>query len=249
MRHFFLEEIEAEKGKVSITGQEARHIFKVLRMKKGERFVLIDARGRRFQTVIETSGPKEIIAEIESALPSPPRSPVTVTICQALLKSGNMDLIVQKTSELGVDRICPFISARTVVTLDNKKISERMEHWKKIARSSTEQSGRIVPVQIDTMHTFASLLAGLGPDDACKVILWEGEASLDLKTVLRSSEPLNNFIGIVGPEGGFEKEEIEEAKKAGFIPVTLGQRTLRSETASLALSAIVQYESGDLNLI
>lgn len=249
MRRFFFETIREDQGKVFITGQEARHISKVLRMHQGDRLVLMDALGRRFQAIIENATTHKVVAKIESELPSPPKSPVRITICQSLLKSGNMDLIIQKTSELGVDRICPFISARTIAAPDEKKGSHRMEHWQKIARSSTGQAGRVVPAEIDRFRTFDALINRLKHEEACKIILWEEETSRGLKGLLTSLRHVNNFIGIIGPEGGFEEKEIEAAKKAGFVPVTLGQRILRSETASIALTAIVQYECGDLNFI
>ena len=249
MRRFFLEKIREVRGKVFINGQEARHISRVLRMCQGDRLVLMDALGRRFQAVIQNAGTHGVVAEIESELPPPPKSPVRITICQSLLKSGNMDLIIQKTSELGVDRICPFISARTVAALDEKKGSHRMKHWQKIARSSTGQAGRVIPAEIDIFRNFGSLINRLKHEEACKAILWEEESSIGLKGLLTSYERVDSFIGIIGPEGGFEEKEIDAAKKAGFVPISLGQRILRSETASIALAAIVQYECGDLNLI
>jgi 16S rRNA (uracil1498-N3)-methyltransferase len=246
MRRFFLQRIEPVQGKVSITGQEARHIFKVLRMRPGDRLVLMDAQGMRFQAIVQKARVGEVIAEIEAPLPSPPESPVKITICQSLLKSRNMDLVIQKTSELGVDRICPFTSERTVVVLAKERLSGRMEHWQKIAAASSAQAGRRKPARIDSLRQFKDQLQKWGGKEACKLILWEEERCRNIKSVLRNLPRFNDFIGVVGPEGGFGPGEMEAAKNAGFIPVTLGHRILRSETAAIALTTIIQYECGDL---
>ena len=111
MRRFFVEEIGEGKGPLILRGAEANHIRAVLRMGPGERLVLTDSKGARYEAVIISAGRREVMVNLERELPSPPPSPVEITLCQALLRSHAMDLIIQKTSELGVDRILPFVSA------------------------------------------------------------------------------------------------------------------------------------------
>ncbi|MDY7035519.1 MAG: RsmE family RNA methyltransferase, partial [Thermodesulfobacteriota bacterium] len=115
MRRFFIEEIKPGDRSFIIAGPEARHIIKVLRMGRGDRVMLMDGKGSRFQAIIESVEGHEVLVTLEKSLPMPPPSPVEITLCQALLKSRPMDYMVQKTSELGVDRIIPFSSERTVV--------------------------------------------------------------------------------------------------------------------------------------
>ena len=248
MRRFFVEKLNARDGVCTITDPEARHMTRVLRMEAGDRFVLVDGKGSRFLASIESATRQGVRVILERSLPIPPPSPITITLCQALLKSGPMDYLIQKTSELGVDHIHPFSSLRTITILKNERVSNRMRHWREIAKSSAKQSGRVVPAQIDFPSTLGELTAKCKEEKGVKAILWEGEGSTDLKGLLRGSSRSGKFIGIVGPEGGFSGEEIELAADAGFIPVTLGNRILRSETAAMTMVAIVQYEWGDLGV-
>jgi 16S rRNA (uracil1498-N3)-methyltransferase len=248
MRRFFVERIDAEKNSFSITEPEAKHITKVLRMGPGDRFILMDGKGSRFLARIESAGSREVRVLLEKPLPEPPPSPVEIILCQGLLKSRKIDYLIQKTSELGVDCIVPFSSERTVVMLKKDRLTSRMKHWHEIARSSAKQSDRAVPAQIEGLVPFNELVAKWKEKDALKIVLWEEEGSKDLKGLLRESSIKKKFIGMVGPEGGFSRQEVEAAKDAGFVPASLGHRILRSETAAVTVVAVVQYEWGDLSL-
>jgi 16S rRNA (uracil1498-N3)-methyltransferase len=248
LRRFFVEEIKESDGICAITGSEAKHITKVMRMKTGDRFVLMDGKGARFHVTIESATTHEVKVVLGRSIPAPPPSPVKIMLCQALLKSRQMDYLIQKTSELGVDRILPFTSERTAITLRRDRIASKMKHWREIAQSSAKQSDRSMSAKIETLYPFAELMAKDKGKDALKVILWEGERSKGLKGMLKTSSPMGTFVGMVGPEGGFTLEEIEAARAAGFVPVSLGNRILRAETAAITMVAIVQYEWGDLSL-
>jgi len=249
LRRFFVEEIIDQNGLCCIKGAEARHIAKVLRMRPGNHFVLMDNKGKRFQAVIDSANSREVIAKLEKPLPNLPPSPVEIDLCLALLKSAAIDYAVQKASELGADCILPFSSSRSVSRIEPDRLNSRMRHWREIARGSAKQSGRNIPAEIAVVTHFEKLMEKWKGIDACKVIFWEDEGSKDLKTILRSVRKIKRFVGIVGPEGGFEKDEVNAARDAGFIPVSLGNRILRSETAAIAFVAIVQYELGDLNIL
>lgn len=248
LRRFFVENIRAKAGFCSITGSEARHISRVLRMAPGDRFVLMDGSGARYQALIDAIGAREVRVLLEKALPAPRPSPVKIILCQALLKSRPMDYIVQKTSELGVDCIVPFSSKRTVVRLKGDRMRNKIRHWREIARGAAKQSGRETTAEIEAPLPFQELATRWKEENAHKVILWEGEREKDLKELLTSSSSPGKVIAFIGPEGGFVHEEIEEAQSAGFSPVSLGGRVLRSETAAIILVALIQYEHGDLSL-
>lgn len=248
MRYFFVDEISESAGTFSITGPEAKHISKVLRMKSGDRFILMDKRGSRFQAAIESASLKEVWVVLERPVPKPLPSPVHITLCQALPKSRAMDYLIQKTSELGADRVVPFFSERTVIKYKKESLVNKMRHWHEIAINSAKQCGRGIPVSIDSPISFRDVMEKWREDDALKVILWEEEESKDLKSILATSPSAANFVGIIGPEGGFSGEEIDAARDAGFVSVSLGHRVLRAETAAITTVAIVQYELGDLNL-
>jgi len=248
LRRFFVEKIRENNGVCSITGSEAKHIAKVMRMKPGDRFVLLDGEGRRFQVSIKTVAPKVVQVVMEKSLSRPPHSLVNITLCQALLKSGAMDYLIQKTSELGVDRIVPFFSERTVVKYKKESFATKIRHWHEISVSSAKQSGGI-PAEIETPVSIVQLNEEWkGASSALKVVLWEEEGTTDFKSLLKTCPPAEKILGMVGPEGGFSREEIDSCRDAGFVPVSLGHRILRAETAAMIMVAIVQYELGDLCL-
>jgi 16S rRNA (uracil1498-N3)-methyltransferase len=246
LRRFFVEELAKDKRLFSITGPEARHIIKVLRMEIGDQLILSDGRGARFLASIESASFKEVSVRLEESLPPSPPSPIKTILCQALLKSRNMDYVIQKTSELGVDSIYPFCSDRTVVRLDEDKTAQRMRHWRRVAQSSAKQCDRGVPAEIGPLLKFRELIDKTKAQDALRVIFWEEEDSREFKDLLDSSQDVGAFVGIVGPEGGFSKNEVYEAREAGFVSVTLGHRILRAETAAITMVALVQYVLGDL---
>lgn len=248
MRRFFIDEIISTQETLSITGAEAKHIARVLRMGPGEHIVLLDREGKRFQAVIEKVDRHQVLVSLESAIPSPAMSPVHITLCQALLKSHPMDLVMEKTSELGVDRVLPYLAERTVVKVDRDKGADKARHWLEIAQSAAKQSNRAMPAEISPPCSFSELLSLFRREPALKILLWEQEGTRNLKDLLRSGSPASRVVAMVGPEGGFTEREVRDAVEAGFVSVSLGNRILRSETAAITLVTLIQYEYGDLSL-
>jgi len=248
MRRFFVDEIQSTQGSFAITGAEAKHMTRVLRMEPGERMVLLDSKGTRFQAVIKEVGRRHVLVNLEKPLPAPAPSPVHMTLCQSLLKSQHMDLLVEKTSELGVDRVLPFLSERTVVKVNGDKAQGKLRRWQEMARSAAKQSDRGMPAEIGPLYFYDRMLAALAKEFALKIILWEQEGIRSLKELLRSNSPAPRVLAMVGPEGGFTEREVKKAYEAGFVSVSLGRRILRAETAAISLVTIIQYEWGDLGL-
>jgi len=248
LRRFFVDKIDTGDGTCRVTGAEAKHIAVVLRMGAGDRLILMDRQGSRFQSVIASASSREVRVRLEKALPKPPPSPVEIILCQALLKSRQMCYLVQKASELGVDLILPFVSERTVIRLDKDKLANKVTRWREIAYNAAKQSNRRRPVSIESVYVFNQLLSRLEGRKALKVVLWEQEDEKDLRGLLESYDGQKSFIGIVGPEGGFDPSEVATAGAAGFTPVGFGKRILRSETAAVAMVSVIQYEWGDLSL-
>lgn len=248
LRRFFVNKVETEDDPFIITGHEARHMVNVLRMGKGDRLILMDGTGNRYEAMIISVSSHEVSVRLERALPKPPTSPLEIILCQAMLKSGPMDLVIQKTSELGVDRLIPFFSERTVVRPEKERSHHKRDRWQEIAVSAAKQSDRVIPEQIDLPSPFGDLMERLKLEMAWKVILWEGERAFDLKSLIDRSLLPQRIIGIIGPEGGFTEKEVTMAREAGFSPVSLGRRILRAETAALALATILQYTWGDLRI-
>jgi 16S rRNA (uracil1498-N3)-methyltransferase len=247
MRRFFVEEILSTQHSFAITGSEAKHITRVLRMGPGDRMVLLDKAGERFQAVIKEATRHHVLVHLEQPLPAPAPSPVHITLCQALLKAHSMDLLVEKTSELGVDRVLPFLAERTVVKVADIKAHGKVRHWQEIAQSAAKQSDRAMPAEIGPLYSFNEMLTVLSKESALKILLWEKEGIRHLKDLLRSNSPAARVLAVVGPEGGFTEPEVKEAGEAGFVSVSLGRRILRAETAAISMVAVIQYEWGDLS--
>jgi 16S rRNA (uracil1498-N3)-methyltransferase len=165
-------------------------------------------------------------------------------LAQSLLKGEKMDYLIQKATELGVKEIVPFLSSRSIPLLEGSKRSARLRRWGKIAIEASKQCGRgVVPV-IQPIQEYSELLVSTA-QDSFRLILWEREGTR-LREVLTNFKEKTKVFFMVGPEGGFSQEEVENAKQAGFLPVSLGERILRSETVSLSLLSIFQYEWGDM---
>ena len=155
-----------------------------------------------------------------------------------------MDYLIQKATELGVKRVIPFLSSRSIPHLDKSQTSKRHQRWEKIAIEASKQCGRGVIPTIDPLQDFSNLLEN-APSEALRFLLWEKEG-VRLKDFLRGLKERKEIFFVVGPEGGFSKEEVTQAEQFGFTPVFLGERILRAETVSLCILSILQYEWGDL---
>lgn len=246
MRRFLVPGVIPDQGKFTVEGSEALHMVRVLRMKPGERVILMDGEGRRHEAVIRSVVPKGVVVGLEKVFDPPAPSPVKIILCQALLKAQAMDDLVKKTSELGVALILPFHSTRTVVRLDGERFERKRVHWEGIAKSAAKQSDRETPAAIGTLCDFGEICRRFADEAALKVILWERAGTGDLKDMLRRPPRSRTVVGVVGPEGGFDSHEVALAAESGFSPVSMGRRILRADTAAITFVSIVQYEWGDL---
>lgn len=250
MRRFFIEEKDIKENQITIKGDEARHIAQVLRLEEKDKIKVFTGGGREYLTEIIQVNKKEVIGRIleESRLDTEP--PIEITLLQGLPKSDKMDFIVQKVTELGVKRIIPVITQRTVVKLNEEKARARRNRWQRIALEAAKQSGRAIIPEVDAITTFVQSLSNISEENL-NLIPWEEEETTSLKKVLKHptshiSHPTSHITVFIGPEGGFTPEEVRAAKKKGAIPVSLGPRLLRTETAGLVTLAMVLYELGDM---
>lgn len=248
MRRFFVEEITPTTDSLSLTGKEARYISKVLRMKKGEKLTIMDGKGQLFESIVEDLDYKEVKVRINKSISPPPPSPIEIRLAQALIRSNSMDYLIQKLTELGINSIHLFYSERTVIRLKPGHLRNKMDRWMEIMKSACRQCGRVTLPTLNPPLPFEEIIKNAPDKDTLKILLWENEETLDLKGVLRSMGPLPHTLVMVGPEGGFTPNEINQAREAGFQIISLGGRILRTETAAVSLISIIQYEWGDLNL-
>ncbi len=232
---------------VTLSPDETRHLRDVLRLKVGDEVYVFDGEGREFRGEIaeidRSSAHLTIEAEVE---PARPESPLHLTIAVALLKGEKFDLVVQKAVELGVRSIVPVATSRADVKIKSKTDADRkLARWQRIALEATKQCGRARLMEIGSPVLFADLIQRSTNDDSLRLMFAERAGdSLD-SAIENQSEP-RNVIALIGPEGGFADEEIEQAREAGWKIVTLGGRIMRAETAAIALAALLQNRFGDL---
>lgn len=229
-----------------LPGEDRRYVKSVLRFRKNDHLVLFDGSGFEYQALIREAGSDRLAVEILKK-DFIQNEIFRITLCQALPKSGKMDFIVQKATELGVDRIIPFHSVRSVLRLSGDKRVQKVARWRKIAIEAARQSGRVDVPKIGECVDFQEMIQS-ARQSPLRIIFWEEETRLGIRKALRTSpaDAAENMCVAVGPEGGFSKEEIGLAIEAGFQSVSLGRHILRVETAVLAILSIIQYEKGSL---
>lgn len=239
MRRFFNERIT--DGEVVVCGQEAKHMARVLRMDTGDSLILFDGSGidyaGRITKITEDGVHIAIIEKIESK--SEP--PVHIHICQAVIKSDHLDYVVQKCSEMGAYDFMPFISERCVKRPDEKSAAKLVQRERRIALEAAKQCGRSRVPAIGEIVRFKEFAAKLEETDALIVLAYENEKNLMIKDVLQQEKKTRDIFVVIGPEGGFTKQEVGSLIHAGAKVCSLGALILRSETAGLAATAMIQY--------
>lgn len=240
MHRFFVSPDNINNNSVTISGEDVAHLSKVLRLREGENIIVCDSAGTDYECRIESISKTEAVASVISSTPNIAEPPINITIYQGLPKSDKMDYIVQKCVELGVNKIVPVITKRAVaIPRDGDK---KILRWQRIASEAAKQCGRGVLPQIGEIAEFKTIVKNVVLEDNLNIIPYENEKSFKLKNALKPVKNINIFIG---PEGGFDPEEIELAITSGIQPVTLGPRILRTETAPIAVVSAVMYDIGD----
>lgn len=244
LRRFFLPPEQLTVPRTTITGDLFRHLVTVLRFNAGDSVILADGQGREMVATIVEIGKEALVVQTgdERIAPAQPAGP-SITLYQGLPKGEKVDLILQKATELGIHQVILFAAARSVPRLDQERRESRLVRWQRIVREASRQAGReTVPLVGFADSLSQALQQG---EHSVKLLLWEGEHDRHLKELLRTPPP-DTVAFIVGPEGGLTSGEAELAGRNGYQPTTMGRRILRTETASLALLAILQYQWGDL---
>jgi len=210
----------------------------------GSLVTLTDSEGSDFRGRVTRLSENEASVFIFDSFRSPTESSLEIILLQALPEKERMELIIQKTTELGVTAIVPFKSERSTSLKEREAKQRKVHRWQHIAVKAVRQSRRARVPYVGEYRSFQEVLEDPGKD-GLRVLLWE-KGGENLKNVLRQQPP-QKIYAMVGPEGGFTEDEVELAKKKGFIPVKLGQRILRTETAAIIMVGILQYELGDLS--
>jgi len=226
-------------GTVSITGEDARHLALSLRMRPGEAITVCDGQGREAACVAETLSPALVTARVLAIRESGAEPSASVTLCVALSKSDKMEWVLQKGTELGAAAFRPFLSERCVSRPADA--SRKQERWDRIVREAAMQSGR---GKLPIVHPAVSFAKALAQAPGMPRYLCHEDAALRLTRALEV--PLTGCVLFTGPEGGFTPAEAEQSEAAGVIPVSLGPRILRCETAPIAALAALLYHYNQL---
>ena len=242
MYHFFVTPAQIADGYAVITGQDVNHIRNVLRMKPGEKVGIRDGISRNYVCELETMEADEIRARILSEEADSSELPSRLYLFQGLPKSDKMELIIQKAVELGAFQVIPVSMKRCVVKLDEKKADAKIKRWQGIAEAAAKQSKRgVIPTVAPVMSYVQAVKTASEMD--LKLVPYElAEGMPQTKQLIESARPGQQIAIFIGPEGGFDPEEIRLATEAGIQPITLGKRILRTETAGFTTIAWLMYQ-------
>jgi 16S rRNA (uracil1498-N3)-methyltransferase len=237
-------------GFVELPPETASHLARVLRARSGDELILFNGDGREFNGSIETVRGSRVSASVGDGRPVDRESPLAITLIQCVPRGDRMDFIVQKATELGVARIVPLLSQRSVVRLDKSQAESKAVHWRAVAVSACEQCGRN---RLPTIEAAQPLLNYLGESSAAagpRLVL-EPESAPQMGTLAPGpggavDAAMTSAEIAIGPEGGFATEELEAFRVAGFSQVGLGPRVLRAETAAIAAVVWLQARLGDM---
>ncbi|MCQ2436384.1 MAG: 16S rRNA (uracil(1498)-N(3))-methyltransferase [Clostridia bacterium] len=238
MPKFFVPPEQIYDDEILILGEDAQHITRSLRMRVGDQLLICNMNKRDYECHIASMDGKVVKAEIINSFPSVTEPEYKIIVYQCLPKSEKMDVIVQKSVELGATSIVPVISSRCIPQLDKKAREKRSERFNRIAYEAAKQCGRGIVPRVEECIDYATALEN-AQSDSITFICYENEHNQSLKGLLSVNKAISSVSFFVGPEGGFSREEIDLATEMGIPTVSLGTRILRTETASpFVLSAI-----------
>lgn len=223
-----------------LDGERAHYLVRVLRVRIGESIVLFDGRGGEYPAVIGAISKQAVRLQPQAHLARDVESPLRIRLIQGISRGERMDFVVQKATELGVHRISPVHTERSVVRLRGERAEKRSAHWERIIQGACEQCGRNALPLLDAAVDLAALL---GTSLAGARLILHTRNAGSIAGLQPAARELNL---LVGPEGGFTEAEVSQASNAGFVPWSLGPRILRTETAALAAIAVLQARFGDL---
>ena len=246
MPKFFVNTEQIQEKEIKILGEDVKHISNVLRMKIGEELNICDRQtNANYLAQISNIEKSAITCNIVDCIKSFVESNIKVTIFQGLPKADKMEYIIQKATELGVEKIVPVSMTRSIVKLDNKTESKKLERWQKISETAAKQSGRDYIPTVEQIIKTSNICEQINEYDLV-LLAYENEDKVTLKQELKKIDikPDNNLkVGvIIGPEGGIDEKEVKNLISAGAKPVTLGKRILRTETASITIVSNIMYE-------
>lgn len=243
MYRFYIEQNQIHDDYITIEGSDVNHIKNVLRMKVGEAMILCDGQGTDYHCTIDTLSNDFIQAKVVEVEDTQTELPAKIYLFQGLPKKDKMELIIQKAVELGVYQIVPVMMKRSVVKLDDKKKEQKkLERWQSIATSAAKQSGRGIIPEVVPVMSYKEAIA-MAKEMDYKVLPFEhAEGMEETKKIIKEVQGKKTVAVFIGPEGGFEDDEVAYAMESGIKSITLGKRILRTETAGLTILSVLMFE-------
>ncbi len=233
-----------QSDKVVLDPKAQKHIKDVLRMNVDDSIILFNGDGHDYSSVINEISKKEVHAKIISKNKITNESPLSIHLLQPLCRSEKMDWCLQKATELGVNKITPYVSSRVNISIPKDRINKKLAHWNSVIQSACEQSGRATIPVINTPLPLQEIITSISANDCIKIIASPTGTS-NFNELTKQEDTC--CVCAIGPEGGFENSEVDHAQSHGFFAVQLGPRILRLETAVTSAITLCQANWGDLH--
>lgn len=232
---------------VELGTDETRHLRDVLRLQRGDEVYVFDGQGNEYRaTIAELERSSCRLEVLENVNAARPESPLNLILAVALLKGDKFDLVVQKAVELGVKSIIPVITQRADVIIRNEPDAERKRgRWQRIALEATKQCGRAFLMKVEKPASFSQVVDQRASDGRARLMFTERDGD-SFENALSNLNQIENAVALIGSEGGFADDEIEQAHAAGWKLITLGGRIMRAETAAIVIAGLLQHRFGDL---
>jgi len=232
------------KQEISLDAETSHRLLRVLRLQPNDFIIIFNENNGAYKAKIISTQKGKVKILLEDSSPSITEPPITINLAQALLRNEKMDFVIQKATELGVSSITPMVTEHCNLILNSERQERRLQHWQEVAINASEQSGRCSIPKISPVQPLVSYLTS--PKQDLNLVL-NPSASLSLRKLIQQQQnPPQSLAIFVGPEGGFSSAEIDLLQQNNFTSISLGPRTLRTETASLVALSILQSAWGDL---
>ena len=229
---------------IVMDGFASHHALKVMRLKNNDQLILFNGDGSDYTGQVINITKRQVEVSIKSKKNIGSESNLKVIILQALTSSDKMDLIIQKTTELGISEIQPIVCERSIVKIKKDKIDKKLSHWRQVAIAACEQCGRAEIPKIREPENIIKYLERVMESDKDTKIILSPEAAQSLDNIIPNSKQAIKVL--IGPEGDFTKQELDFSIQKGFSPIKIGPRILRTETAPITILSILQYKYGDI---
>jgi 16S rRNA (uracil1498-N3)-methyltransferase len=245
MRRFFVRPEDVDPTELRLTGAEALHLGRVLRLQAGAHIIAFDGVGHEYEAVVDALAGDTVRCRILHTRASAPAEGLSIILGQGMPKAEKLEWVIQKATELGVAGLVPLMTEYAVPHVAAQSVAKKLSRWQRIAREACKQCGRSVIPRLWPPTSLPDFYAMFQESDL-KLVVWEGEHTRSLGSTLATAATVASVAVVIGPEGGLAASEVAAGESFGFLPVGLGRRILRTETASLVAVALLQHRFGDL---